>query len=236
MGLKQIFASNPAKLRKERSEKYLNKMNIKINPQLPDIQNEATIKLKSTEETLKRAITALFASQIALDCTGKPEDIKESASFFTEMLQRFSFTDEPTPEEKIFFALTDRNNPIPPAKMAGKLAWRVEMAMPLLWALGFIKDLGYPDSISGFIEVARKIVSCKNYDELYQLCNMRSPTKILDKADLLFRMNWACTDARQNGEGPTGNLNPEVVAEQHKGLSWLIGAENAEDWDNVNPY
>ena len=75
MALKQAFANNPGRLRKERSEKFLNKMNIKINPQLPVIEDENEAKIKSPEKALGRAVTALFASQIAMDCMNEGADI-----------------------------------------------------------------------------------------------------------------------------------------------------------------
>lgn len=236
MALKQAFANNPGRLRKERSEKFLNKMNIKINPQLPVIGDENEAKIKSPEKALGRAVTALFASQIAMDCLNEGADIRESAAFFGEMLARFGLTEEPTPDEKAFFALADENVSAPPQETAGNMAWRIEMTVPLLWALGIVKELGYPDKVSEYIAEAREIVSCKNFDELMTLVDMRTPLKILDKADLLFRMDWACVDARLKGIDPSGNLNPDVVVEQHKGLNWLIGAFDAEDWDNVKPH
>lgn len=236
MALKQAFAQN-AILRKERSEKFLNKQNIKINPHLPVIEDENEAKLKSPEQTVKRAVTALFATQIAMDVLNPQADVKESAVFFGEMLARLGLSDEPTPEEKMFFALVNDNAPKPAEKFASDMAWRIEMVVPLLWACGIIsEDLAYPDKVSEYIEAARMIASCDNFDELMMKVNMRNPSKILDKADLLFRMDWACVDARLKGEIPSGNLNPDVVVEQHKGINWLIGAFDAEEWDKVKPH
>lgn len=236
MALKQAFAKN-AVLRKERSEKFLNKQNIKINPHLPIIEDENEAKIKSPEETVKRAVTALFATQIAMDCLNPESNVKESATFFGEMLARFGLTEEPTPEEKMFFVLVNDNAPKPTAKFATQMAWRVEMVIPLLWACGIISgDLEYPDKESEYIEQARMIAACDNFDELMMKVKMRNSSKILDKADLLFRMDWACVDARLRGEIPSGNLNPDVVVEQHKGINWLIGAFDAEDWDKVKPH
>ena len=236
MALKQAFAQS-AILRKERSEKFLNKKNIKINPHLPVIEDETEAKIKSPEETVKRAVTALFATQIAMDCLNPEAEVKESAAFFGEMLTRLGLSDEPTAEEKMFFALVNENAPQPTEKFASDMAWRIEMVIPLLWACGIIsEDLSYPDKMSEYIEQARGIAACDNFGELMQKVSMRNPSKILDKADLLFRMDWACVDARLRGEIPSGNLNPDVVVEQHKGINWLIGAFDAEDWDKVKPH
>ena len=182
-------------------------------------------------------MTALFATQIAMDVLNPQADVKESAVFFGEMLARLGLSDEPTPEEKMFFALVNDNAPKPAEKFASDMAWRIEMVVPLLWACGIIsEDLAYPDKVSEYIEAARMIASCDNFEELMQNVKMRNPSKILDKADLLFRMDWACVNARLNGELPSGNLNPDVVVEQHKGINWLIGAFDAEEWDKVKPH
>lgn len=236
MALKQDFEQS-AILRKERSEKFLNKRNIKINPHLPVIEDENEAKIKSPEETVKRAVTALFATQIAMDCLNDPTEVTESAEFFGEILERFGLVNEATSDEQQFFALINPDAPKPNEKTASDMAWRIEMVIPLLWACGIISDdMSYPDKASEYIEQAREIVACDNFDELMQKVNMRNPSKILDKADLLFRMDWACVDARLKGEIPSGNLSPDVVVEQHKGINWLIGAFDADNWDKVNPH
>lgn len=234
MALKDAFANDPARMRKDKSERFLNKQNIKINPQLPVIEENAQIK--TPEETLKRAVTAFFATQIAMDCLNPGSDVRESAEFFGDMLEQFGLENEPTEDEKVFFALADPNAQKPDEKKSSNMACRVEMAATLLWACGLMDDLPYPDKETAYIEQARKIVACGNFDELLQSVRMRSPEQILEKADLLFRMDWACVDARLKGERPTGNLNPDVVVEQHKGINWLIGASDAENWDTVKPH
>lgn len=234
MALLDIFANEPARKRKDKSEKFLNKQNIKINPQLPVIEENAQIK--TPEETLKRAVTAFFATQIAMDCLNPNSDVKESAEFFGDMLEQFGLENEPTEDEKVFFALKDPNAQKPDEKTSSNMSWRIEMVVTLLWACGIMDELPYPDKETDYIEHARKIVACGSFDELLQSVRMRTPEQILEKADLLFRMDWACVDARLKGERPTGNLNSDVVVEQHKGINWLIGAYDAENWDTVKPH
>ncbi len=62
---------------------------------------------------------------------------------------------------------------------------------------------------------------------------LRSTEAILDQLDLVYRMNWACVDARIKGEEPGGNLMPGVVYERHYALNWLINYQN-QDWDYIS--
>ena len=235
MALKDSYANDPGLQRKERSEKILNKHNIRINTELPVIEDKDAIK--SPEEILKRAVTALFAAQIAMDCLNSETEVEESADFFGGMLENFGLENETTPDEKKFFALTDTNAPKPNVNEANRMARRIEMVIPLLWACGIVTDdLPYPDKPSDFIEQARMIASCDNFGELMQNVRMRKTSEILDKADLIYRMDWACADARVKGETPSGNLNSDVVCEQHKGLNWIICANDAENWDKVKSH
>ncbi len=60
---------------------------------------------------------------------------------------------------------------------------------------------------------------------------MRSKVELLDAADLYYRLDWACVDARINGKEMT-QAHPGVVYERHYALNWLISYGNQE-WDDV---
>jgi hypothetical protein len=55
---------------------------------------------------------------------------------------------------------------------------------------------------------------------------------MLDQADLMYRYNWAVTDARINSK-PSADLEAGVVQERHYALNWLIGYMD-QDWDDVS--
>jgi hypothetical protein len=57
--------------------------------------------------------------------------------------------------------------------------------------------------------------------------------EILDQADLILRLDWACVNARVKKEPAPGNLDKGVVFERHHSLNWLINYMN-QDWDNVS--
>ncbi len=219
--------------RKTRSEKVLAKHKIMINPNLPRIENEDEAKLRSPEEIVKRAVTALLTAQIAIDICNN-NGAEESAEFFTPILERFGLRDELTDDEKPYFDLEkcgkiDRD-------AANQIQWRIEMCVTLFWACGFRKKLEYPNEMADMANEVRLIGGCENFGELMKHVKMRKLSDILDAADLIFRMDWACVEARlRNDPRIMGDLYPDVVVEQHKGLNWLIGAYDAEDWDTVCP-
>lgn len=220
--------------RKTRSEKVLKKHNILINPTLSRIANEEEARLRSSEEIVKRGVTALLTAQIAIDILNGTGAAK-SVEFFSPFLDRFSLRGELTEDEKPYFdpklydGITEQQ--------ANEMQWRLEMCAALFWACGFIKKLPYPSEMIDATKQIFMINSCENFAELMKNVKMRSLGEILDATDLIFRMNWACVEARvKNNPSIMGDLFSDVVWEQHKGFNWLIGAYDAEDWDAVNPH
>ncbi len=219
--------------RKSRSEKVLAKHKIMINPNLPRIENEDEANLRSPEEIVKRVVTAFLTAQIAIDICNN-DGAEESAEFFTPILERFGLRDELTDDEKPYFDLEkcgkiDRD-------AANQIQWRIEMCVTLFWACGFRKKLEYPNKMADTTKEIDLINGCSDFNELMKHVKMRKLSDILDAADLIFRMDWACVEARlRNDRSIMGDLSPDVVVEQHKGLNWLIGAYDSEDWDTVCP-
>ena len=220
--------------RKERSEAYLQEHGVRINPHLPDIDSKG---IRPAEEILRRALAAFLASQIAADLAGG-NDVQESARFFTGLLVRFGLENDLTPTEQRLFAYYDPEAPhTVSADEAADLSWRIEMCMPLFWACGLLKgEMPYPGQPSDIGGLVRMIAAAENLEVLQILMQPRSDEEILDRADLIFRMDWACVDAMLKSEEPSGGLCHDVVVEQHKGLNWMIGAYDAENWDTVKPH
>lgn len=218
--------------RKTRSEKILTKHGITINPNLPCIEEEAEIR--SAEEALKRAVTAFITAQIAIDiCSGG--DALESVEFFSSIMERFGLLDELTDDEKPYFDL-EKYKSISQDD-ANEMQWRIEMCVPVFWALGLWKKMELPDEMTDTTPLIQLIGSCKDFAEIMSYVKPRDPSEILDEADFLFRMDWACVEARiKNDPSIAGELSPDVVMEQHKGINWLIRAFDAEYWDSVAPH
>lgn len=228
-----MFEKKTWENRKERSEKLLAKHKVAINPNLPRVENEDEAKIKTAEEIVKRAVTAFITVQIAIDICNN-NGAAESVEFFTPIMERFGLMSELTEDEKIYFDAENCGNITQDA--AYQMQWRLEMCVPLFWACGFWRKLDYPSKMTDTVPLIHLIGSCESFDDLMSYVKMRTPTEILDAADLLFRMDWACVEARIKGEPKLqADLNPDVVVEQHKGVNWLIGTYSAENWDTVAP-
>jgi hypothetical protein len=65
-----------------------------------------------------------------------------------------------------------------------------------------------------------------------QNAKLRSKQEILDQADLILRLNWACVNARVKNEPMPGGLDASVVYERHYSLNWLIRYMD-QAWDDV---
>lgn len=233
-----LFNTRKPKSRKERSEAFLLGEGVKINPNLPEIANEADAEIKSPEEAVRRVVTAFLAAQIAIDiCNG--ETGTESAAFFTDVLKGFGLEDELTADEKKYFALADENAPRISPEDANQFQWRIEMCMPLFWACGFLgeDDLPFPSDITDTTDLIKMLGGCHDFAEVMSHVKMHTPAEILDNADVCLRMDWACVEARlKKDRSICGDLMSDVVMEQHKGFNWLIAAFDADDWDNVRAH
>lgn len=229
-----MFLNSRTQTRKQRSEKILAKHRIAINPNLPSIEDDSSAEIKPAKTALRRALTSFITVQIAIDICND-NGASESVRFFTPIMERFGLMDELTPDEKIYFDL-DRCDDIS-QNDAYQMQWRLEMCVPVFWALGLWKKMDYPDEMTDTVPLIHLIGSCQSIDELMSYVKPRSASEILDFADLILRMDWACVEARiKNDPSLIADLNSDVVVEQHKGINWMINAYGAKDWDNVAPH
>ena len=221
-----------AQERKANSIRILQKCNIPYIDWLPLVETAEMIVPRTAEEIAKRAIACLLAIQVACDFANDAdsETIAGSREFFGCMAKTFGVENEFTEKEKVFFIGT------PTQQEAVNMGWKYEAYWTLVWALGLVDELAYPNGICD-CELAVNLVSkCGSFDEFISKVNLRSVDTILDQVDLTYRLHWACVDARINGRENPGGLNGGVVFERHWGLNWLIGKgqEAYDDWDNVD--
>ena len=109
--------------------------------------------------------------------------------------------------------------------------WRYESLYVVLWALGITEELKYPDEICDVSAIVSAIFQ-PSREDFEKMVKLKSPFEILDELDKTYRMNWACVDARINGNEVTGGLNSSVVYERHYALNWLTHHQN-QDWDAI---
>lgn len=206
--------------RKHKSEQILSGLNIAINKRLPCIEAEDATTIRSKEEIGRRVSILAITNLVAFG--------NISSEWAIEYLKEGEMWDYVTPAEKFFLA-----NPTDEKK--SNETWKCEDIWVLMWALNKVDDLGPVDQLCALTNIpAEEYPVAENRfpnEFIAGLGTLRSAKEILDAADLYYRADWACVDARIKGR-EMENAHPGVVYERHYALNWLINYMN-QDWDDI---
>ena len=204
------------KTRKGNSESFLESKGIKVNKNLPAVADSENTELRTVQEVIDRTYALLIMSvkgegiqQEHLTRTVKDKNINSFSVKEKEIYEAANMTDE----QQVY------------------ATWRYESLYTMLWALGKMEDLKYPSEICDVQGCVGAILH-PSREEFENTAQLRSKAEILDELDKIYRMNWACVDARIKGQAPGGNIHPSVVYERHYSLNWLTKFEDL-DWDDV---
>ncbi|MFB9078658.1 DUF4272 domain-containing protein [Flavobacterium procerum] len=205
---------------KTASEKILQEKEIKINKYLPYIEAEEEVVLRTPKEIAQRVCILAITNLVSFNTISNEEA--------TEYLQTYNLWDFVTPNEKDFLA-----NPTEQKK--SHESWKCECIWVLMFALNKVQELGFPDELCSLNDIPEEeypVGPDKDpNDFINSVFNARSKSEILALNDLYYRLDWACVDARLNGQEMT-TVHPGVVYERHYALNWLISYSEAE-WDDV---
>ena len=205
--------------RKARSEAFLNENGIKTNTHLPCVPDAATVRIRTAQEITERAYCLLV---VAARGEGIAQDHVEKI-VFTQRIIDFS------PKESDVYAaetLSDRER--------AYATWRYESLYVMLWALGQVPELKYPGEICDVPALVDTILT-PTREEFESSILPKSGTEILDELDKIYRMHWACVDARIKGQPAPEGLEPGVVYERHYSLNWLTH-DGDHDWDDIQTH
>ncbi len=218
--VENISATEDQKERRAFSEKICKANGIPIykNPNALFVGAEKDVYLRTKDEVVDRALALLYLGL-------KSEGLEQV--HLDKMSKDFKISSKLTPEEK---AYTFSKNPTEQQKINAN--WRYEGLHVLLWSLGYIDELVYPNKMCNVADDV-KIIYQLGYEKFREASKLRSKKEILDQADLILRLNWACVNARVKNEKAPGGLNSSVIYERHYALNWLIKYLN-QDWDDVS--
>jgi len=200
--------SEEALARKARSIEILTAQEVPTTPDWPTIPDSTRAKVRTVEEVAQRAIAVCFT---ALKAEGASQDTLEG------LVKRYKAKKFFTAPEWEF---VDNNAQTNDAR--NRYLWRYEDLAVLMWALGYTDELDRPDRTCD----VRKTVSFLSNRSLEQFiadAKLRSIEEILDGADLAYRYNGACEDAKRRGKTAPSGLDRAVVRQRHAAFSWLIG-------------
>lgn len=207
--------------RKLTSENILKSKGIKININLPCIENESETTIRQPKEIAQRVTVLAITNLVAFNTFSADEGIR--------YLKEYKLWDFVTPGEKDFLT-----NPTVEKKTVE--TWKCEGIWTLMWALNKIDNLGFPNMLCNLGNISPEnypIGKDKNPNDFIDSVNITRPKQeILDVNDLYYRFEWACVDARINGR-EVNEINPSVVYERHYALNWLI-SYMGQEWDDVS--
>lgn len=218
--VEHIDASPDQQTRRKESEAICTAHGVPIykNPTAMFVEAENEVKLRTQDEVVNRALALCYIGLMS-------EDLEQDK--LDKIDNEFEIMSKLSPEETKYV-----NTLVPSSKQTVDANWRYESLHVLLWALGYIDSLDYPDKTCD-VAADVKIIHDRNATEFRTQAKLRSKKEILDQADLILRLHWACVESQMKNEQPPGNLDQDVIAERHHALNWLIRYLN-QDWDNVS--
>ena len=206
---------------------FLRSKGIPVIEHLPAIEESREVTLRAVDEVARRAI-ALCIVAVRGECVGAgdmtPGEIGDLQNMITARFDADGFF---TPNE-MKFLLDDTKD----LHVATQFSWRYECLNVMLWALGFVDELTFPSNICDVAGIVHIIQQHETFADFLSSATIRGKEEILDQADLIYRYNWACVDARINGR-EMNFVSPSVVLERHHALNWLINYCE-QPWDDVS--
>jgi hypothetical protein len=220
----EIISSEEGEQRKKKTITYLKDLAIPFLETLPELLPLAKFPFKTQEDIAKRAVALIIVIQYAFNIT-QGEDPLSSKAYFIDILQKFDVVDQLTPLEQKLFSDEE-----PIIEEAVNITWQYEAYWVLIWALGLVDTLSFPDQLCDCDYAINVIFSCETYEAFYSKTFLRRKEEIIDEADKIYRLHWACVNNRIKGlEAPAG-LNEGIIVERRRGLFWMMGEG---EWDNI---
>lgn len=215
--------------RQKRSEQMMRKRGISFSTDSPLWQDDQ-VKLRTPEEVAKRALI-LYALQGVI-WFEQPEKV-------SHWVQTEGLWSAITPAEMPLFTLPVSD--IDPAEKAwGQKAyqshaftWRVEALWALLWIMGKVDKLPWPQERCDGGEIRGCVPELgESLAPFVQSASFRPVSEIMDEADLTFRLYTSLMESYTREQELPDNLEPGVVAERLVAFDWVLQYSNRE-WDHI---
>ena len=190
---------------------------------LPPVAGEGEVDLRPAAEVMGRALALLLVAVRAESLAeGAPEALTADR-LHQKLPGAFAHL---TPQELQFV-----NTDAPTQAHVVAMEWRYEALNVLLWALGLVDELIWPDTLCDMAHCVSVLVGV-DADALVGNAALRPSADIIDQLDLHLRLHWLLRDAELQGHTKPA-LRRGVLMERHHALNWLIGYEQA-NWDKVS--
>ena len=217
--------------RRNENMKYLFDQHIYVC-ELPVNGDDEKITLRTKEEVAKRILGSLAVSLYS-EAMLNPEEqmtVQEARAFVIKAMEDYNIHDMAdilTEDELEYFQDDDADE-----STKIQFSWQYEHLYTLEWIMGLVEW----EEPTDICDVPLSVRCLNEFTSVEDICNkttMRSKKEILDKADLIYRMDWAAVDARIHRLTAPAGLDGGVTQARHKTLNWMICYGDAE-WDDVD--
>ena len=215
--------------RRDKSVALLRDRHIDVTPWLPLLWERAEEPGRTAEEVCGRAAALLIVSLYSECRVGDHLSYEKAREFVDPIIESYGAEKFFSPKEKEYL-----DDPDSTEQTQIQYAWQYENLWVMEWALGLTDDLFWPNRICDVPGTVRLLKDCQTMEKLLAAARLRPRKELLEQADLIYRLHWACVDARvMNMPAPQG-LEEGVVMERHRALFWLAGCDNMCPWDDVD--
>lgn len=195
-------------------------MGIVVDADLPPIEEEIGIVLRTGPEVAERIIVLTYLSCVVTDPSLQQEVMR--------FLIHEKLWDKVSPSEKIIFHKTRFTQ-----DEVLTVLWRAESILILMWVIGKVDSLELPIEETLLTDILPMLPGFFESTENFRnTASIRSTSEILDHSDLNFRINWLIM--RQRGGLQTLPFHPAIAYERYYSLNWVTHARVNWDDDNVD--
>lgn len=208
-------------LRKEASELQLHKRGIRINLQLPVIESDEEVRLRSADELIDRMMALWLVASAAQSGQIEP---------YRSLVEIHHLQPILSASEAAFLFASDND-----ASALHRFQSCAEALYFLAWCAGLVDELQVSVKPSNLKKIAHYFPTAfHDGSSLRAALRMRSKSKVLDWCDLLYRMHWAVRHAQLTQKLSPPNVNADQVREWHRAVNWMCCYEEMDDWDQVS--
>ena len=174
--------------RRRKSVMELRRRQIYVPFWLPVLETEARTQARTKRQVCGRAAALLTVALYSECLLGEGMKPQQARAFVREIIEHFRADEFFSPAEKTY--LEDDFS-----EEAARIhfSWQYENLYVMEWALGMFDSLSWPEKICDVGECVRKMREFDSFSEFEQAVKLRSKRELLDAADFIYRLDWACT-------------------------------------------
>lgn len=197
----------------------LRKVGLPVPTDLPCFAPLSAVKVPALDAVIMRAASlACLVHRSHLDMSeGRLSELDEF------MVEHGVFCHLTEAEKRYYFSPA-----LPDSPEAAAFRWSIECCWVLLWALGRVDDLGYPDAVLNPDRLFHLFFS-REFAEFQRSARLRMSAHLLDTTDLYFRYRAITRRADEHLQPPGSVLDYNIVHLRYAALLWLVGRGGWED-------